>query len=92
MCTGIPWLQENHARGSVGLRFLEIRKTIENPVGPIPLGLRKRRKAVVPRFLRSYLKDKTQGEAVGAREKAPDRRTLQGYLAHKKTPTPLGPP
>ena len=41
------------ARGSVGLRFLKIRKPSENPVGPISLGLRKRTKAVGPRFLKS---------------------------------------
>jgi hypothetical protein len=41
------------ARGSVGLRFLKIRKPSENPVGPISLGLRKRTKAVGTRFLKS---------------------------------------
>jgi hypothetical protein len=41
------------ARGSVGLCFLEIKKTSENPVGPISLGFTKCTKAVGPRFLKS---------------------------------------
>ena len=48
------------ARGSVGLRLLKIRKPSENRVGPISLGLRKRTKAVGPRFIKVK---KTQGEA-----------------------------
>ena len=78
------------ARGSVGLRFLKIRKPSENPVGPISLGSRKRTKAVGPHFLKSqenagkrlvhvFLKlRKRREKPVGACKKAPDRRTLQG--------------
>ena len=40
------------AEGSVGLRFIEIRKPSENLVGPISLGLRRRTKVVGPRFLK----------------------------------------
>jgi hypothetical protein len=39
------------ARGSVGLRFLKIRKRRENPVGPFFLGLRKRRGRIRCAFL-----------------------------------------
>ena len=103
-CTGYLGYKKTLARGSVGLRFLKTRKPSENPGGPIVFGLRKRTKAVGPRFLKSqgnaekrsvhvFLKlRKRRQQPVGARKKAPDRRTLQGYLAHKTTPTPLGPP
>ena len=41
------------ARGLIGLRCLKIRKPSENPVGPTSLGLRKRTKAIDPRYLTS---------------------------------------
>jgi hypothetical protein len=35
---------------------------------------------------------RSMGPAYRGTLKTPLPRTLQGYLAHKKTPTPLGPP
>ena len=95
------------ARGSVGRFFLDLRKPRAKPVGLRFLKLRKRSKEVGPRFLKIKTTLESGGSVSlkiwPARVNAlypvntptpalPPTCAINVHLAHKKTPTPLGPP